>query len=75
MAGIMGEILALTTDKKAVIDDVASIKKALKEANYEVSRLIHSMEKVPKTLEAHSEPAIELPKINIRTFDGDVLNW
>ena len=30
---------------------------------------------MPKPLEVHSEPAIELPKIKIPTFDGDILNW
>jgi len=75
LAGIMGEILALPGDERALIDDAASIKKALKEANYEASRLIHSMEEAPKPIEVHSEPTIELPKVNIPTFDGDILNW
>ena len=75
LAGIMREILALPGDEKALIDDVVSIKKALKEVNYKASRLIHSMEEAPKTLEVHSEPTIELLKISIPTFDGDILNW
>ena len=70
----MGEILALRTDEKALIDDAASIKKALKEATYEASRLIHSIE-APRTPEIHSEHTIELPKIYIPTFDGNILNW
>ena len=75
LAGIIGEILSLPGDEKDLIDLATSIKKALKGANYEASRLIHSMEEVPKIPEVHSEPTIELPKINIPTFDGDTLNW
>ena len=33
------------------------------------------MEEVPKPLEVHSQPAIQLPKNNIPNFDGDILNW
>ena len=38
LAGIMGEILALPGDENALMDDTASIKKALEEANYKASR-------------------------------------
>ena len=75
IAGIMGEILSLPGEEKEFVDSATSIKKTLKRINYESSRLIHGLEQAPKTPEACSEPAIELPKINIPTFDGDTLNW
>ena len=70
----MGEILSLPDEDKDLIDRVKSIKKELKAANYEASRLICGMDVAPKTPEV-SEPTVELPKSNIPTFDGDILNW
>ena len=61
----MGEILYKAT----------SIKKELKGANYEASRLIRSLDVAPKIPEVPSQPTVELPKMNIPTFDGDILNW
>ena len=75
LAGIIGEILSLPGEEKDLVDSAMSIKKTLKELNYESSRLIHGLEKAPKIHGVYSEPAIELPKINIPTFDGDTLNW
>ena len=75
LAGIMGEILSLPGEERDLIESVTMIKKALKEANYHTSRLIHDMEKATKTPEARSEPTIELPKINILKLDGGTLNW
>ena len=75
LAGIMGEILSLPGEERDLMDSATTIKKALKEANYRASRLIHSLEGAPKTPETRSEPTIELPKINIPKFDGETLNW
>ena len=33
------------------------------------------MEGSRKPVEAHLEPTVELPKISVPTFDGDVLSW
>ena len=74
LAGIIGEILSLQRGKDRV-DSTMAIKKALKEANSHVSRLIHSLEAATKTPETRSKPTIELPKINIPTFNGDTINW
>ena len=68
LAGIMGEILSLPGDERDLIESATTIKKALKEANYHASRLIHSLEEATKTPEARSEPNIELPKVNILKF-------
>ena len=64
LAGIMEEILFLLATTKST-----------KEINYETSTLIHNLEQAAKPPETYSEPAIELPKINIPTFDGDTINW
>ena len=75
LAGIMGEILSLPREGKDLSDSSTTIKKALKEANYHATRLIHSLEGATKSPETRSEPTIELPKIKIPKLDGDTLNW
>ena len=45
LAGIIGEILSLPGEEKDLVDSAMSIKKTLKEFNYESSRLIHGLEK------------------------------
>ena len=48
---------------------------ALSELDFEAVRRLHLLTETPATYEAHLEPTVELPKISVPTFDGDILSW
>ena len=72
LTGVLGDILALPGEDTALLNNATSIQGALSELDYETVRRLHLLE---DTRTSHFEPTVELPKISIPTFDGDVLNW
>ena len=75
LTGIMGEILALPGEDTALLTNATAMQGALSELDFEAVRRLHLLKETPATSEAHLEPTVELPKISVPTFDGDVLNW
>ena len=73
LTGVLGEILALRDGDAALLNNATSIKRALFELDFETGRRLHLLEDTTRT--SHFEPTVELPRISIPTFDGDVLNW
>ena len=57
------------------MNNATTIKRAMYELDFEIGQRLYQLEDTPKVSEAHEEPTVELPKIRVPTFDGDVLNW
>lgn len=76
LSGIMGDILSLPGEDAALLTSATTIQAAVSELDFQAVRRLHLLlEKTPIESEAHLEPTVELPKISVPTFDGDVLNW
>ena len=63
LAGIIGEILSFPGEEKDLVDSAMSIKKTLKELNYESSRLITVWKKHIKSLEFIASQPSSCPKL------------
>ena len=70
----MGDILVLPGEDLALLTSATVIQGALSELDFEAGQRLLILE-APKGSEDHLEPTVELPKISVPTFDGDVLNW
>ena len=72
---IMGEILALPGEDTALLTNATAMQGALSELDFEAVRRLHLLKETPATSEAYLEPTVEVPKISVPTFDGDILSW
>ena len=71
---ITGEILAMPEEDTALLTNVTSIQGSLSELDFEIVRQLYLLQDT-KPSEVPLEPTVELPKISVPTFHGDVLNW
>ena len=58
----------------ALLTNATTIQGNLSELDFEIVRRLYLLEDTKKS-EIPLEPTVELPKISVPTFDGDVLNW
>ena len=59
----------------ALLTKATSIQGALSELDFEAGRRLHLLEETPRASEVYLVPTVVLPKINVLTFGGDILNW
>ena len=57
-----------------LLTNATSIQGTLLGLDFEIVRRLYLL-KDTKASEVPLEPTVELPKISVPTFDGDVLNW
>ena len=77
LQGVMKDVLSLD-DFEERLERVSNIKCILSKLRITISRLTEEIKKEPESREAIRIPmvsGINLPRIDIPTFDGNILNW
>ena len=71
LSGISRDILTLDGDVSQLMEDCSQLDKALFDSRVKIRRLLQNLVKPTSSM----EEGVKLPKIEVPTFDGNLVNW